>query len=90
MKLWQEIMTPLDQKLLSSTIAGHRSAFLYKIVYSRFITVFINFTMDISLLNPSKHDTNDICIITFNGALLHVPASVSHHQAKYNKPIPNY
>jgi hypothetical protein len=42
------------------------------------------------LLNPSKHNTNEICIITFNGALLHVSASGSHHQAKYNKPILNY
>jgi hypothetical protein len=38
----------------------------------------------ISLLNPSKHNINEICIITFNGALLHVSASGSHHQAKYN------
>jgi hypothetical protein len=42
------------------------------------------------LLNPSKHNTNEICVITFNGALLHVSASGSHHQAKYNKPIANY
>jgi hypothetical protein len=26
------------------------------------------------LLNPSKHNTNEICIITFNGVLLHVSA----------------
>jgi hypothetical protein len=43
-----------------------------------------------SLLNPSKHNINEICIITFNGALLHVSAPGSHHQAKYNKPILNY
>jgi hypothetical protein len=42
------------------------------------------------LLNPSNHNTNEICIITFNGVLLHVSAPGSHHQAKYNKPIPNY
>jgi hypothetical protein len=42
------------------------------------------------LLNPSKHNINEICIITFNGALLHVSAPGSHHQAKYNKPIANY
>jgi hypothetical protein len=39
------------------------------------------------LLNLSKHNTNEICIITFNGALVHVSAPESHHQAKYNKPI---
>jgi hypothetical protein len=43
-----------------------------------------------SLLNPSKHNTNELCIITFNGALLHVSASGRHHQAEYNKHIPNY
>jgi hypothetical protein len=32
----------------------------------------------------------EICIITFSGALLHVSAPGSHHQAKYNKPIANY
>jgi hypothetical protein len=42
------------------------------------------------LLNWSNHNTNEICIITFNCALLHVPAPGSHHQAKYNKRIPNY
>jgi hypothetical protein len=42
------------------------------------------------LLNPSKHNTNEICIITFNGALLHVSVPGSHHQEQYNKPIPNY
>jgi hypothetical protein len=41
-------------------------------------------------LNPSKHNTNEICIITFNGAQLHVSASGSRQQAKYNKPIANY
>jgi hypothetical protein len=34
------------------------------------------------LLNPSKHNTNEICIITFNAALLHVSAPGSHRQAK--------
>jgi hypothetical protein len=29
----------------------------------------------ISLLNPSKHNINEICIITFNGVLLHEPSS---------------
>jgi hypothetical protein len=43
-----------------------------------------------SLLNPSKHNTNEICTISFNGALPYVSTHGSHHQAKYNKPIPNY
>jgi hypothetical protein len=42
------------------------------------------------LLNLSKHNINEICIIPLNGALLHVSAIGSHHQAKYNKPIANY
>jgi hypothetical protein len=42
------------------------------------------------LLDPPEHNTKEICIITFNGALLHVSASGSYHQAKYNKPVPNY
>jgi hypothetical protein len=42
------------------------------------------------LLNPSKHNINEIRIITFNGALLHVSAPRNHHQAKDNKPIANY
>jgi hypothetical protein len=42
------------------------------------------------LLNTSKHNTNEICIIIFSGVLLHVSAPGSHHQAKYNKRIPNY
>jgi hypothetical protein len=42
------------------------------------------------LLNPLKQNKNEICIITFIGALFHVSAPGSHHQAKYNKPIPNY
>jgi hypothetical protein len=42
------------------------------------------------LIKSNKTNTNEICIITFNGALLHVSAPGSHHQAKYNKPIPNY
>jgi hypothetical protein len=42
------------------------------------------------LSNPSKHNINEICIITFNGALLHVSVPGNHHQAKYNKPITNY
>jgi hypothetical protein len=42
------------------------------------------------LLNTSKHNINEISIITFNGALLHVSAPGSHHRTKYSKPIANY
>jgi tRNA(Phe) wybutosine-synthesizing methylase Tyw3 len=61
-----------------------RSSFLIKFQRMHAV-VFIDF-----LLNPSKRNTNEICIITFNSALLHVSAPGSHHQAKYNKHIPNY
>jgi hypothetical protein len=38
------------------------------------------YKVDISfLLNPSKHNTNEICIITCNGALLHVSAPYVTH-----------
>jgi hypothetical protein len=42
------------------------------------------------LLNPSKRNINEICIITFNCALLHFSSPGSYPQAKYNIPIANY
>jgi uncharacterized membrane protein len=67
------------------------------VMLTKYIILFLSFKGRILLclytsflLNPSKHNINEICIITFNGALLHVSAPGSHHQAKYNKPIANY
>jgi hypothetical protein len=46
-------------------------------VYEQSFNGCILLCLYISLLNLSKHNINEICIITFNGALLHVSASGS-------------